>query len=222
MARDKSRKGAKKPPPPVAAETAREDDAVGAKEKETQSLEDTIDEIDGLASDEVNVDRDADDDTRGTSEDGERKDPMEMMTLRVRITHAWSNVTSMEHLMETHEIPVRADGADTVADVKRALSLRAKVPAHLLCLKWLDTPIGRVHLGQNVSVDEKETLAGHKITDWLRKFPNWCVTMCLLRDVPVDDYEAIHYAAAIHRGIKDPHAHVESIRGTPEWTELMK
>lgn len=218
MARDKSRKGAKKPPPPVAATTAaREDDAVGAQEKETQSLEDTIHE-----TNEVNVDRDADDDDRGTSEDGERKDPMEMMTLRVRITHAWSNVPSMEHLMETHEIPVRADGADTVADVKRALSLRAKVPAHLLCLKWLDTPIGRVHLGQNVSVDEKETLARHKITDWLRKFPHWCVTMCLLRDVPVDDYEAIHYAAAIHRGIKDPHAHVESIRGTPEWTELMK
>lgn len=218
MARDKSRKGAKKPPPPVAATTAaREDDAVGAQEKETQSLEDTIHE-----TNEVNVDRDADDDDRGTSEDGERKDPMEMMTLRVRITHAWSNVPSMEHLMETHEIPVRADGADTVADVKRVLSLRAKVPAHLLCLKWLDTPIGRVHLGQNVSVDEKETLARHKITDWLRKFPHWCVTMCLLRDVPVDDYEAIHYAAAIHRGIKDPHAHVESIRGTPEWTELMK
>jgi len=218
MARDKSRKGARKPPPVT---TAREDDAVGAKEKETQSVEDTIDEI-ASVSDEVNVDRDAADDAQGTSEDDERKDPMEMMTLRVRITHAWSNVPSMEHLMETHEIPVRADGADTVADVKRALARRAKVPAHLLCLKWLDTPIGRMHLGQNISVDEKETLAGHKITDWLRKFPHWCVTMCLLRDAPVDDYEAIHYAAAIHRGIKDPHAHVESIRGTPEWTELMK
>lgn len=218
MARDKSRKGTRKPPPVT---TAREDDAVDAKEKETQSVEDTIDEI-ASVSDGVNVDRDADDDAQGTSEDDERKDPMEMMTLRVRITHAWSNVPSMEHLMETHEIPVRADGADTVADVKRALARRAKVPAHLLCLKWLDTPIGRMHLGQNISVDEKETLAGHKITDWLRKFPHWCVTMCLLRDAPVDDYEAIHYAAAIHRGIKDPHAHVESIRGTPEWTELMK
>lgn len=218
MARDKSRKGTRKPSPVT---TAREDDAVDAKEKETQSVEDTIDEI-ASVSDGVNVDRDADDDAQGTSEDDERKDPMEMMTLRVRITHAWSNVPSMEHLMETHEIPVRADGADTVADVKRALARRAKVPAHLLCLKWLDTPIGRMHLGQNISVDEKETLAGHKITDWLRKFPHWCVTMCLLRDAPVDDYEAIHYAAAIHRGIKDPHAHVESIRGTPEWTELMK
>lgn len=218
MARGESRKGTRKPAPVT---TAREDDAVGAKEKETQSVEDAIAET-ASARDEVDVDRDGDDDAQGTSEDGERKDPMEMMTLRVRITHAWSNVPSMEHLMETHEIPVRADGADTVADIKRALARRAKVPAHLLCLKWLDTPIGRVHLGQNVSVDEKETLAGNKITDWLRKFPHWCVTMCLLRDVPVDDYEAIHYAAAIHRGVKDPQAHVESIRGTPEWTELMK
>jgi len=219
MTRDKSRSGTKKP---AARTTTGEDDAVVppvTEEKETRrpdTYEDTFDTA--LANDEVNVDRD---DDEGTSEDGERKEP-EMMTLRVRITHAWSNVPSMEHLMETHEICVRADGADTVADVKRALSQRAKVPAHLLCLKWLDNPVGRVHLGQNVSVDEKETLAGHKITDWLRKFPHWCVTMCLLQDVPVDDYEAIHYAAAIHRGVKDPQAHVESIRGTPEWTELMR
>lgn len=104
MARGESRKGTRKPAPVT---TAREDDAVGAKEKETQSVEDANAET-ASARDEVDVDRDGDDDAQGTSEDGERKDPMEMMTLRVRITHAWSNVPSMEHLMETHEIPVRA------------------------------------------------------------------------------------------------------------------
>jgi hypothetical protein len=117
-------------------------------------------------------------------------------------------------------VRVRADGSDTVADVKRALAREAKIPAHELCLKWMNEPMGRVHTGQDAAVDDGVTLASRNVTMWLKKFPHWRATMCVLNGPPVDTLEAIHFATAVHLKKKDPQAYVDSIRDTPEWTDF--
>ena len=157
----------------------------------------------------------AEDDVSGRTDD-------RMLTLGLRLTHASANVPSLEHLMTYHEIEVRADGSDTAADVKRKLSETAHLPAHELCLRWFDAIIGRSHQGEDVSMDERDSLAKHNVTSWIEKFPHWRATLTLLEDAPKDEFESIHTATAIHKNVKDVKGYVDSLRGTEEWDKLIE
>jgi hypothetical protein len=143
-----------------------------------------------------------------------------LIPLRLKITHCGCNVPSLEHLTETHEVMVKRDGSDTAADVKRALSLKANIPAHELRLMWFDNVIGRFHRGDPLNVDDDDTLAKFNVTRWVEKFPHWCATLGLLEAPPRDALESIHTAVAVHKGIRDVDAYVDSKRGTPEWSQL--
>ena len=173
-------------------------------------------------TDDADVDRDASTTTTATMDAPVTANERRTITLGLRITHASANVPSLAHLMETHEIEVDADGADTAADVKRKLAAKAGVPAHELCLRWFDNVIGREHVGQDVSIDDRDTLAKFNIPRWLEKFPHWRCTLALLDPAPRDPYEAIHTATAIHKGIKDVDKYVDDLRGTDDWTDLVK
>jgi hypothetical protein len=144
------------------------------------------------------------------------------ITLGLRITHASANVPSLAHLMETHEIDVDADGADTAADVKRKLEAKTGVPARALCLRWFDRVIGREHEGEDASVDARDTLAKFNVTRWIERFPHWRCTLALLDPAPRDPYESIHTATAMHKGIEDVDKYVDDLRGTDAWTNLVE
>ena len=144
------------------------------------------------------------------------------VTLGLKITHATANVPSLAHLMEYHDVEVAADGSDTAADVKRKLSEKSGVPAKELCLRWFDHVIGRLHVGEDASVDERDTLAKFNVVSWIEKFPHWRCTLSLLEEEPRDVYESIHTAVGIHKNVPDVEAYVNSLRGTEEWDKLIE
>lgn len=150
------------------------------------------------------------------------EDEDDLVTMRLRLNHAFCNVPSKEYLMTTYEISVKRDGSDTAGDVKRALAKTCRVPAHALRLMWFDDTIGRAHEGEGRELDEQDTLGKHNVIRWITRFPHWCATLSLLSAAPADTLEAIHGAVAVHKGIKDVEKYIEDKRKTPEWSILQE
>ena len=127
-----------------------------------------------------------------------------------------SSVGSDAPAPELLSVALRADGSDTVAEVKRRVAAAAggRLRAEDLLLSFgpNDRRIGRQYAGDPEADEAALTLAQFSALAWLERFPHWALTARLLPAAPPPPGVAIQRAAAAAEG-KDAERAVQDARG---------
>ena len=65
------------------------------------------------------------------------------MTLHVKVTFAWSNHSSTDHLTHNRDVEILDDGSETLAEVKARFAEAEGIPVEMVRFLWFDETIGR-------------------------------------------------------------------------------
>lgn len=74
------------------------------------------------------------------------------MKVSVKVTFAWSNHSSMQHLTHYRDLQVLDDGSETLAQVKERFAEAEGVPVEMVQFMWFDKTIGRCARGGGVPI----------------------------------------------------------------------
>ena len=66
-----------------------------------------------------------------------------LMKVSVKVTFAWSNHPSMQHLTHHRDLMVLDDGSESLAQVKERFAEAEGVPVEMVQFMWFDQTIGR-------------------------------------------------------------------------------
>jgi hypothetical protein len=69
--------------------------------------------------------------------------PPARMTLHVKVTFAWSNHSSTDHLTHHRDVEILDDGSETLAEVKARFAEAEGIPVEMVQFLWFDETIGR-------------------------------------------------------------------------------
>lgn len=72
------------------------------------------------------------------------------MKVSVKVTFAWSNHASMQHLTHYRDLQILDDGSETLAQVKQRFADAEGVPVEMVQFMWFDMTIGRCARGGGV------------------------------------------------------------------------
>lgn len=132
-------------------------------------------------------------------------------SLNIKVQHGWTIHAEAEYLTKTVIVQVAEDGSDSIAELKRRISVALDgMPPSEILLEWLNKVVGRIHAEDDFDED-KATLADFTILKWTGMFPEWKLLCQGMPPVPVDPYVAIKRTVAVQMN-RDPDEEVEKAR----------
>ena len=148
------------------------------------------------------------------------------ITLRIKVTFAFSCDPRKKHMWHFREVQIKSDGSDTVAAVKQKFADIEGIGAEHVQFLWFDKTIGREYENDPYPNEEEmnQTMLDTGVMPWVKKFPHWSSFMAtVLAPTPLSALDAIHRAVATSRGDEDPDKTLRKLKkNEKEYNTLIK